>query len=956
MKTFMVRPTVVLCLLAAAALAAAGTLGTSLSVPADGPFSPETSIQPGTWGMEFPLDRGSVGLWQTLKKLHTRASVMMVTAHPDDEDGGMLAYESRGRGTRASLLCVTRGEGGANVMSHDYFDALGLVRTEELLAADRYYGVDQYWTRVIDYGFSKTKEEALEKWGHDRLLYDAVRAVRLVRPLVITSVFIGGATDGHGNHQTVGQLAQEVFVAAADPNAFPDQIKEGLLPWAPAKTYGRVPFYLMEGKVDPKGLYNYATGKWEPAGSYNYIDKKWTPGALQTNVEIPEGDYDPVLGLNYVQIAREGLGLQKCQTGGTTIPQSGEIKVAYHRFGSRVNSGARETSYFDGIDVSLGGIAGLAGSADAGFLKQDLAQINSLVEKAMQDFSAQQPERVAPTLASGLKATDALIAQVAASSLPDQAKYDITRELKAKAVQFNTALGQALGLTMQATVAPDTPVDPRFAAFMGTPETFQVAIPGQQFSVNLHINNQSSVPVQFVKAWLQNAEGEPWSSSMEGRAPTALAANKPADLRFKVGVPAKTVYTRPYYTRPNIEQAYYDIIDARWLNLSQRPYPLAAWVDLTFEGAPIRVGQVVQAVQRITGPGTVLYPLVTGPAISVTISPRLGVVPLGAKSFDLTVSIHSNVKGPAKGELRLQLPQGWNSTPQTAPFSTARDGEDQSVTFQVQPSGLQEKEYKITAVASCSGQEYKEGYDTAGYIGLRPYNLYQPSTYGTSGVEVKVAPSLTVGYIMGSGDEVPESVENLGIKVNFLSDQDIAGGDLAKYKVILLGVRTYAARPVLKTYNGWLLDYVKNGGVLIVQYNTQEFDQNFGPYPYQMTQNAEEVTYEDSPVQILAPENPVFNWPNKITLKDFQGWVEERGSKFMTTWDSHYQALLETHDPNQEPQKGGFLYTQYGKGVYIYCAYAFYRQLPEGVPGAYRLFANLVSLPDNPEVKAAAGK
>jgi hypothetical protein len=307
------------------------------------------------------------------------------------------------------------------------------------------------------------------------------------------------------------------------------------------------------------------------------------------------------------------------------------------------------------------------------------------------------------------------------------------------------------------------------------------------------------------------------------------------------------------------------------------------------------------------------------------------------------------VKGPAKGDVRLQLPNGWTSQPASAPFATADDGQDQSVTFQVTPGALGEKQYQITAVAEYDGHRYTEGYETTGYPGLRPYFLYRPATYKLSGVDVTVAPDLKVGYIMGSGDDVPSSLEHLGIKVITLGDADIATGDLSKYDVLLLGVRTYAAREELRTYNSRILDYVKNGGVAIVQYNTPEFDHNFGPYPYSMTSNPEEVTDEASKVEVLAPSNPIFTWPNKITQKDFTGWVEERGSKWMKSWDPRYEALLETHDEGQEPQKGGLLYAKYGKGVYIYNAYAFYRELPEGVPGAYRLFANMLSLPKNPQ-------
>src|SRR5215469_4385554 len=261
----------------------------------------DSSVKASSNAHEIPINRGTAAVWQSLKKLHTRASLIMVTAHPDDEDGGMLTYESRGIGARVTLLTLNRGEGGANVMSPDYFDALGLVRTMELLAAGRYYGVDQYWTRVVDYGFSKTKAESIAKWTHDRVFYDVVRVVRMTRPLVITSVFIGGPSDGHGNHQTAGAMAQEVFKAAGDPNVFPDQIAAGLKPWAPLKDYARTPWF---GNDD---------------------------GKLAANLDIPEGEYDAVLGMSYVQISREGLGHQKSQTGGGTIPKAGALGSTYHR-------------------------------------------------------------------------------------------------------------------------------------------------------------------------------------------------------------------------------------------------------------------------------------------------------------------------------------------------------------------------------------------------------------------------------------------------------------------------------------------------------------------------------------------------------------------------------------------------------------------------------------------------
>jgi len=888
-----------------------------LTLAAQAPY--KSSIVPSDVAIELPANTGAAALWQSLKKLHTRASLIMITAHPDDEDGGMLTYESRGQGARVALLTLNRGEGGANVMSADYFDALGLVRTEELLAADRYYGVDQYWTRVVDYGFSKTMDESLSKWTRDRVLYDVVRVVRMVRPLVITSVFVGGPSDGHGNHQTAGLMAKEVYRLAGDPTVFPEQIRAGLKPWTPLKDYARAPF-----------------------------SRRGGTSTLAVNLEIPAGIYDPSLGLNYSQFSRDGLGHQKSQNGGTGIPAAGPVMSAYHRFDSRVAAADKEQSFFDGIDTSLAGIASLAKQGDSGFLVDGLKQINADVELAMSQFSAVQPDKIAPFLASGLKGTIALLDRLSRSNLSEDAKYDIAHELNIKRAQFNAALVEALGIAVRATVAPATEPDPNLAMFVGEPDTFRIAIPGQTFGVKVRVVNQSSVPLSLRQMSLKPAEPKSWSISDAKPANGDLPPNQPLTVTFRAAVAPDAGYTRPYFSRPNIEQPYYDILDERYLNLPRSPYPLAVSVEMTFDGVSIEADQVVQTVRRVKGAGQVLEPLVVGPAISVVISPRAGIVPLDSKSFPVTAVVHSNVKGPAKGTLRLELPSGWRSTPESAEFSAAQEGEDRSIVFQVAPSSLAQKSYEINAAASYSGRTYREGYQITGYSGLRPNYFYTSSTYRTSGVDVKVAPGLKVAYIMGSGDDVPASLDHLGIKVSFLTAADLAGGDISKYDAIILGVRTYAVRDDLRSYNNRLLDYVKNGGVVIVEYNTPEYDHNYGPYPYVMGSNPEEVTDEASKVDILTPSNPIFNWPNRITERDFRGWVEERGSKWMQSWDSHYEALLSTHDAGQPPQKGGLLYAKYGKGIYIYNAYAFYRQLPEGVPGAYRIFANMLSLPKNP--------
>ncbi|MFL6352850.1 MAG: PIG-L family deacetylase [Bryobacteraceae bacterium] len=890
---------------------------------AETPFESRTEASLVT--TEIGPNRGAAALWQSLKKLHTRANLIMITAHPDDEDGGMLAYQSRGLGARVTLLTLNRGEGGANVMSSDFWDALGLARTEELLAADKYYGVDQYWTRVCDYGFSKTMEEALAKWGRERVLGDVVRVVRMVRPLIITSVFVGGPSDGHGNHQVAGLMAKEAFEAAGDPRRFPEQIRDGLLPWKPMKYYAHVPFF---GPEQSK---------------------------LATTLSVPVGDYDPLLGLSYLQVSHEGLGYQKSQNGGGFIPRAGSMMSDYHRFGSRIPAQDHEQSFFNGIDTSLLGITAFASEKERDLLNEELKRINASVEDAMSAFSAVHPEKCAGFLAAGLKRTQTLIDGVKRSGLSAEAKYDILHELDTKAAEFNNALIESLGVAMRATVEPDKAANPLLAMFMGDPDTFRMAIPGQRFGVQVSLAGQTPERVRVASVYLrapaESGEENWWAITAENNNNGArlIGAGETVDAEFRVRASDSIPYTRPHFTRPSIEQPYYDILDPKYLNMPTAPYPLSAWADLDYEGVTIKLGQVVQTVQRINGLGVVYEPLAVAPPISVQVSARAGIVPLSSKSFELSVTVHSNVKGPATGSIELDLPSHWRSEPMSTPFSTDKDGADRSVSFRIFPGHLSEKTYLIKALAKYSGKEYQEGYRVTGYPGLRPYFLYQPSTYKTTGVDVKIAPGLKVGYITGTGDDVPASLQNLGVNVTFLGAADLASANLSGFDAILLGVRTYAARPDLITYSQRLLDYVHKGGVVIVQYNTPEFDRNYGPYPYHMGEEPEEVTDEESDVTILNPENPIFSWPNKITKTDFRGWIEERGSKFMSSWDARYEALLETHDPSQPPQKGGLLYAKYGKGIYIYNAYALYRELPEGVPGAYRIVANMLSVAKNPQ-------
>ncbi|MBV9084669.1 MAG: PIG-L family deacetylase, partial [Acidobacteriaceae bacterium] len=725
-----------------------------------------------------------------------------------------------------------------------------------------------------------------------------------------------------------------------------DQIKEGLRPWTPVKVYGRVPNF----EATKEGIYDYATDKYVPVRFFDYVNREWISGKPAVSVRIPEGNVNTPSGYTFLQIGREGLGKQKSQNAGVTMPPAAPYMSSYHRYGSHVGVPEQERSIYDGIDVSLTGIASLAKSDD-GSLKPALQRISTIAEEASARFNPGQPGAIAPLLADGLSATRSLVEAVEKSDIPEPGKSDVAFELRVKERQFEHALKVALALSFHATVAPEKEPGSRMPGFRGPSTTFTVAVPGQSFGVDTNILNQGSEAVNIEEIRVTASDGKDWMIHGEASKPESLTAGKDCRSSFGVKVPKDATLTRPYFSRPDEEQPYYDLKDEGYQNVSFAPYPLVATARINYRGAEFAIRKYVQTMQRVEGIGTEANPLLAGPAISVAISPAAGAVPLKSKSFVFSCSLHSNVSGTAEGVLRLRLPEDWRSSPAEHRFSFRRQGDGETVSFEVFPNSIKQETYLIKAAAEYGGATYEEGYRLVGYPGVRPYPYYRPATYKAVGVDVTTAPGLRVAFIPGTGDEVARALQDLGVPVRVIAASDIETTDLSKYDAVVLGVRAYAIRPELRSSNDRLLEYVKNGGALIVQYNLQSFDRNYGPYPFSLGSNPAKVVDETSTVKLLDPANPVLNWPNKITAADFSAWEEERGHGFMDKWDSHYTALLETHDPDQPPQSGGLLLARYGKGFYIYDAYALYRQLPAGVPGAYRILANLVSAAKNPNWK-----
>jgi LmbE family N-acetylglucosaminyl deacetylase len=890
-------------------------------------------------------DRGAAALEQSLRRLSTTASLMMIVAHPDDEDGALLTYLSRGLGVRCTLLTLTRGEGGQNAMSAETYDALGLIRTNELLKAGEYYGVKQLWGTEIDFGFSKTQEEAFARWGHDRVLYDAVLAVRRERPQVIVSTFVGGITDGHGHHQVSGEIAQEVFKAAGDPNVFPEQLKDGLQPWQPLAVYGMVPF----APVTEQGMFDYATGKWAPARFKNYVTGDVTTGVPTTDVTLPVGTRDTVLGRSYAQIAREGWGQQKSQNGGANPSLSGPAETRYHLWAVAPQATAKaggittNTDLFHNsrvnIDTSFLGLDRLLSPNPTQNIREFIHQIDLSLKQFETERRGESGIAAAHKLTPIYRQFFGLLKELAASNLDIQAKTSLSLELEAKIEQCESVLKNLLGLDLAAFTTHATKVEDGGFRGNGPDETARSVTPSEEFNVRIHTAH-AAPEVRLEKTWLESQTGGPWQ---HGEPIATGGTDSAADAIFKLKVPDDALPTQPYFSRPNIEQPYYDLTQPEYRERSFAPWPLAAWAEFSFDGLPIRVGQVVQTMQRVVGPGGIYEPLVVTPAIGVRMDPEARILPLDGSALPVRVTVHA--QAAAEGAVELKLPKGWTAQPASAPFHLAAAGDTEPILFSVTPAaslydaGVLPASYTIQAVANAANHTYQTGWQSVGYPGLRPYNLYKPAQLLTRKVDVKLAPGLRVGYIMGTGDEVPDAIEALGVMPHLLTKQEIVSADFSTWNVLVVGIRAYSSVRELAANQSRLNQFVQRGGTLIVLYQSANFP---APVPLSLGR-AERVVDEQAPVRLLDAANPLLTSPNTITTADFDGWVEERGHSFLESWDPAYTALTETADPGQDPQRGGLIVAHPGKGTFIYVAFALHRQLPELVPGAYRILANLLS-------------
>lgn len=844
---------------------------------------------------------GAAGLTQLLERLQTTASALHTGAHPDDEDSAFIARTARGDHARVAYLSLTRGEGGQNIIGTELFEALGVIRTEELLQARRLDGGEQFFTRVMDFGFSKARAEAAARWDERRVLADMVRVIRMFRPLVIYSRFSGTPADGHGQHQLAGSLTPRAFEAAGDPSQFPEQIQEGLYPWQAKKLYRSVGF-----RPDP---------------------------AHPPTLEVETGLFDPVLGRYYTEIANEGRSQHKSQEMGV-IETRGSLKSGLIRLDA---PGVRERSVFDGIDTSVPGIAAIAGLPQ-GFLYTELQMIASYARRALEKYDARHPGEIVPLLAHGLTATRE--ARAALQRLPDagaaaRAHADFLLEVKER--DFADALTRAAAVI----------VDPIADA--------ETVAPGHSFIVTVRTFLPGETSVRTIEARVKAPAG--WTVEPAGPEATDAGDNffarffreAPAhSARFRVTVPANAALTQPYYLDEPRDGARY-----RWSDDDPAGLPFAR---------PFVTGEVVVEIGGVTVPviepveyrfadrvrGELRRQVHVVPPVSVGLDSRLLIVPTGASPATrrVVVKVTNHLPQGASGTLRLRLPQGWTASPPEAPFAVTAVGEKMSAPFAVTaPAGRAAGTYEVQAEATVDGVAYRQDLQEIAYPHIQTHRLYWPARATAQVFDLKVAP-VTVGYVMGSGDQLPDMIRLMGASVRLIDDEMLATGDLSQFDTIVVGIRASEARPAFVANNARLLQYVERGGTLVVQYQQNDYvARGLAPFPAQMNSR---VTDETAPVRILAPDHPVFTFPNRIGPADFEGWVQERNLYAFTTFDPRYTALLETADPGEPPQRGGQVYARVGKGHYVYTAYAWFRQLPAGVPGAYRQFANLISLSKAP--------
>jgi LmbE family N-acetylglucosaminyl deacetylase len=848
-------------------------------------------------------ESGEVGLGLLLRALGNVGVFLETTAHPDDENSALLAALGRGLGIRTTLLTTTRGSGGQNEIGLELFESLAVLRTEELAAVHRWDGAEQYFARAIDFGYSFSVDETYRKWGRQEILSDYVRMIRQIRPDVVMTMPPEGELGG-AHHQAQARITGEAFRLAADPSAFPDQLKEGLRPWQARKLYYMVGFMVRD-------------------------DAPRVAGQLLVKADV----YDPLLGQTYAEIGLQARSNHKCQGMAQLLFVPGAPSATTYRLGDTTldgGAGRPDAAMFDGIDTSIAGLARYAKAPAPEALVSGLDRIATEVDRARRALETHGPSAACEPLAAGLAAVRALRARLGAIGLDEGARFEIDNRLETKENQFARA----------AVVAQAVRID--VLADDG------VVIGGQPVRVQVVVANRGSADLTVKRVTLVGFDPNVGCGGAVVKGGGVMPRCEVA-----VTVPADARPSGPYW-HPLPGTARYEFDQDVPFGVPFRPTPFRARIEIVVAGADIVVDQPVE--YRYSGTifsGEKRTPLLVVPRFSVTTSPDIAIVPAGSRvgggaDREVRVSVVNGGKGAASAEVSLQVPAGWGVSPAVVPVLFTREDASETVRFSVSPpSGARPGQYEVKANVRANGATFDEGYEVIEYPHIRRQHRMLPARTTIKVIDVKVAPDLKVGYIMGVGDQVPSALAQLGARVDLIDPDALAWGDLSRYDAIVTGVRAYERRNDLKANNRRLIDYVERGGTVIVQYNkpTDFNDAQYGPYP--ATISSARVTDESAPVHVLEPGNAVLSFPNTIGPAAWDGWVQERGLSFLGDKDSRYVDLVQMADPfpaNAGVKRGALVEASVGKGHWVYVGLGLWRQLPAGTDGAYQIFANLISL------------
>jgi len=808
--------------------------------------------------------KDSAELLKALDKLQVMGSVLYIAAHPDDENTAALATLSRGRNLRTAYLSMTRGGGGQNLIGSELGDALAPIRTQELRAARRIDGAEQFFTGAVDFGFSKTAEETLRFWGHEAALGDVVRTIRTFRPDVILTRFPPDARGGHGHHTASAMLAIEAFQAAADPARFPDQLQQGLKPWKTQRI-----------------LWNH----------YRFSDD--APAAPAGSLKLEVSAYDPALGKSFGELAAESRSQHRSQGFGVLALRGSREET----FELLAGTPAKK-DLFEGINLTWSRIPGSRNVA-------------SLLTDARQGFHADRPVTILPLLQRALLALRALPADSQADPL-----------VQSKATELEECIRLTAGLWVEAIADR------------------QSAAPGDRLTVNAMVLARSGASLSLESLSLEAVTPEGVRALETRKVGQALPINEPKKETLVFTLPGETPLSQPHWLGGPGAKA--------WSCLPESPSSFRLRARFALPEGTFEVVVPVQFRFRDPVLGERYQPLAVVPPVLVNLVESVQVFDTSA-AHEVRLKVVAGAAAPS-GRVRVQVPSGWKAEPSEQAFTFAKTGEERELTFLLTPPSEPSSGELRLDVNTGSGFVQARGVQRVDYPHIPLQTLLPEAKVRLERFDLKHN-GRRIGYVMGAGDDIPQALRRIGYEVELLTDEALAREDLKRFDAVVLGIRAFNTRPALRNLKERLHAYVAAGGTEVVLYtvntgfpgiNAGIVTDAHGPFPF--TVGRTRITDETAPVRFLQPNHPVFHWPNELSAKDFDGWVQERSLYHAESLDAHYTPLLGMGDPGEPESNGALIVAEHGKGHYVYTGLAFFRQLPDGVPGATRLFANILAL------------